>query len=347
MTRIHGWQLAKLLDGRRVRGRSATIRSMSSERPFFSSDAFLDAFREWYFPDARTSYVSCEGVTARGLVRRGRAIGGLWDIRTSFEPEMAPEGEAVTPVAFLPDVIRETTCIDGAPVPGLRPAPFIRWPDFASWDEYRAFAEGRNAGASFRSLAKRERELTAALGPVRFALADSDEALFDHIFEWKTEQLAIRNEQNRFAVPKNREFFKELQRRGLLFGASLRAGDTLVAGQIWGLAAGRRTGFLPAYLPSAGEFSPGAIGHLYLFRHSFEAGDQEFDFMQGAQPYKLAYATHIRWLGNLGREPAIDRARRVTRMKAGELLRRAPALQRRVRQSEAAVVKLSRRATRR
>ena len=320
---------------------------MSTERPFFSSDGFLDAFREWYFPDARTAFVSCEGVTARGLVQRGRVIGGLWNIRTFFEPESPPAGEAVIPVPFMADVVLETTRIDDPPAPGLRPAPFIRWTDFESWEDYRAFAEGRRAGASFRSLAKRERELAAALGRVSFTLDDSDESLFDQIFDWKAEQLAIRNEQNRFSVPKNREFFKELQRRGLLFGASLRAGGTLVAGQIWGLAAGRRTGYLPAYLPAAGDFSPGAIMHLHLFRHSFEAGDEEYDFMHGTQGYKSAYATHIRWLGNLGREPKRDQIKRVARMKAGEMLLRAPALQGRARQSEAALTSLARRVTRR
>jgi hypothetical protein len=320
---------------------------MASERPFFSSDAFLDAFREWYFPDARTAFVTCEGVTARGLARRGRAVGGLWNVRTFFEPEDAPAGTTVIRVPFLPDIVRQTTAIDAPAVPELRPAPFIRWPEFTSWEDYRAFAEGRAAGASFRSLAKRERELAAALGPVRFTLADHDESLFDQIFDWKGRQLAARKEQNRFSVPKNQEFFKELQRRGLLFAASLRAGEALVAGSIWGFVAGRRSGYLPAYLPEAADFSPGSILQLRLLRQSFEAGDQEYDFMHGTQGYKLAYATHVRWLGTLGREPATDRLRRTARMSAGEFLRQRPSLQRRTRQSEEVLAKLARRATRR
>lgn len=316
-----------------------------NDMPFFSSDAFLEAFAEWYFPGARPAYVSCEGVTTRALVHRGRIGGGIWNVRTFLEPAEPPPGHAAVGVPFIPDIVRATTSIDDPPLAGLRAAPFVRWGGFESWEAYRAYAS-RHPEASFRTLAKRERQLASALGPVRFTVADYDEHVFDQVFEWKAEQLALRNEQNRFSVARNRAFHHELQRRGLLFASTLRADNRLVAGQIWGFAAGRRSGYLPAYDAAVERFSPGAILLLHHLRQSYEAGDEEFDFLTGTQAYKMAYGTHVRWLGNLGQETVIDRLPRLARMAAGKLLLRTPALQRRARATETALAKLRSRGNR-
>jgi CelD/BcsL family acetyltransferase involved in cellulose biosynthesis len=244
-------------------------------------------------------------------------------------------------------MVAEITGVDESPTHRLKAAPFIRWSAFETWDAYKAAALARQAGASFRALEAKERALSRTNGPVRYTAIDEDEQLFDQVFAWKGAQLLERREQNRFSVPRNAAFMKELQRRGLLFGASLRVGSELVAGQIWGLTAGRRTAYLPGFHPGYAEHSPGAILQLHFLRDSFDSGDDEVDFMTGDQPYKLAYSTHIRWLATLGREPFIDRARRSPRMVAGKALLKAPGLQRRARQAESALATFSARVRKR
>jgi CelD/BcsL family acetyltransferase involved in cellulose biosynthesis len=113
-------------------------------------------------------------------------------------------------------------------------------------------------------------------------------------------------------------------RRQLLSVSTLRAGNQLVAVNVvhrWGRQTIDR---VTTYEPRFRKYSPGAIHFRYLLRHSFESGDEEFDFLWGEEPYKYRYATHVRWLGDVGREPRVDRWRRRARMRAGRALRRYP-----------------------
>jgi hypothetical protein len=284
--------------------------------PAFSSDAFLDVARAVYFPGSRKAVVECEGRRYRTLVKRGgSAFNGFWEFPLYLEP-LEAKSTAELSVPFLDSVCRGTTA-SGETLPGLTPAPFIDWRGVTDWDGFLS-TRTRVAGVDgFATIRRKERKLVAEVGPVEFRVHDSDPDVVPTLLAWKSAQYRRTGVPDKFAVRRNREFLFEMERSGLLVVSTLRVGGRLVAGNLGNRFANRFLSRLPAYDPAIGVYSPGGILTYHTVRASFEAGDAEFDFLIGGEAYKYSYASHVRWIGPIGREPLSTRLVRVLRAGAG------------------------------
>ena len=293
--------------------------------PFHSSDEFLRAFAEVYFPGAKPAYVTCEGATVRTLLSGNRAISGYWNFPAQLQPVEPPPGVTPVPVPYLENVVVAVTGIDEPGPAGAKPSPFIRWGDFPAWEDYEAFAQARGAGARFASLRRAEKRLGDAHGWVEFREHDRDPALFEQVLTLKREQLDRMGVANRYRVEQNVRFLRMLWERGLLEGSSVRVGGEIAAGRLWHRWGGHQIWRIIAYDPRFAKYSPGMVLLGHMLRAGYEAGDEETEFLSGRQEFKLAYATHMRWLGAYGREPFRERAWRDTRSRASRVAMRAPA----------------------
>lgn len=289
--------------------------------PAFSSDEMLDVIRDVYRPGWRKSFVSCQGQTFRTLVSpRDDPLVGLWQFPLFFEP--VETAEEVMPVPYLDSVCRETTTASSGRRAGLAASPFVDWTSVTGlWDQYaggRVHAPGTDG---FETLMRKERALNRDIGEVEVCFDDHDPAVVETLFAWKSAQYRRTGLVDLFALQRNREFYGELARRGLLEVASLRAGGTLLAAHAGSRIDGRFLYRLPAYDPRFRRFSPGTLLTFRLVRNSFESGDREFDFLLGDEPYKFTYATHVRWIGPLGTEPLKRKAVRTARGFASRAVR--------------------------
>ena len=107
--------------------------------------------------------------------------------------------------------------------------------------------------------------------------------------------------------------------------APSRLAVRVIAGKIGLFAGNRQLSRLTVYDRSLRKLSPGSVLELESLRASFDAGDSEFDFLMGTQPYKLTWATYIGWLGEVGSEPSLQRlAARRSRAQVGGFLRGKP-----------------------
>ena len=307
---------------------------------FFASDAFLEALARAYFPHARPEFVDCDGFVTRTLVHRGRPVTDFWQHPYSH-PRLAEPGGAPRKVPFLQKAELAITRPSALPPSeGAQRAAFIDFREFECWAEYERF--GAAQGMRTASVDRDERYLARDFGPVRFVSDDRHPETFDTIVRWKIADFARRNGVDRLTSKRSQAFHRQLQRSGLMTVSSLWAGERLVAGQFshtWG----HRTIYgLTTYDYALRKYSPGAIQMRHFLRQRFEAGDREVDFLWGEEPYKYRYATHVRWLGEVGREPRGDRWKRRSRMRAGRVLRRFPAAQEAARTMERAASRVLR-----
>lgn len=291
--------------------------------PVFSNDAFLDVIRDVYRPGWQKAFVACGGRTFRTLVSpRGGPLVDLWEFPLFFEP--IETAERATAVPYLDSVCRGSTTADSAPRSGLTAAPFIDWLSVTpSWDEYIARRTHAPGTDGFETLMRKERALNRDVGAVQVCFDDDDPDVLETLFAWKSAQYRRTELVDLFAIQRNRDFYGELARRGLLNVASLRADGKLLAAHAGSRIDGRFLYRLPAYDQVFRRFSPGALLTCRLVRNSFESGDREFDFLLGDEPYKFTYATHVRWIGPLGVEPLKQKSVRLARSFAGRAVRTA------------------------
>jgi hypothetical protein len=297
---------------------------MQETYPGWSCDELLVPFRDWYFPGAPLGVVECEGVRVRAVIhRKSRAVSGYWPFNVYLEP-VEPHGPAAARVPFLADVVRTVTRVDEPPPGKLIPSPFVDWRGFESFEEYlsgRCPLEGQDTPHSIR---RKTRRMERDLGPLRFRRAVDDADVFDTLLAWKVEHYRRTGGPNRLERPHNREFYHELRRRGAAHAATLEADGRLVAGKIVMFAGKRQFARMTVYDPTFAHWSPGSVLLLETLRASFEEGDTEFDFLMGDPPYKYTWATHVRWIGHLGREPRLDRMVRKTRSRVSGALGEKP-----------------------
>ncbi len=312
------------------------------ENRFFASDAFFEVLRDVYFPGATIRYVACENVIARALVRGGKPISGFWNYPFPLIPVEPPFEVPVMSVSHFAEVVRGVTKAGEPGPPGTRPSPFIRWSDFDSWNAYERFAT-EELGARASSLERDQKRLAQALGPVVFVPNDPDPEAFDATIRWKAAHYQRSGAGNRYYIEQNIEFYREMRKRGLLMISTLRAGGRIVAAQFSNHWEGAFLYRLTSYDHDLRTFSPGAIHLSYLLRYSYESGDSEFDFLYGSEAYKYNYATHVRWIGSVGREPRVQKWRRRGRMHAGRAVSRFPVVHRNLRIAESTATKLLRR----
>lgn len=315
--------------------------------PPFSSDAFLRALADAYFPGAEPRLVECDGRVFRTLVtRRGNPVSGFYPFPFYLE-EVRPEGaERPLRVPYLAEVAVATT-LAGEPGPrGTVASPFVDLRQFNSWEEVVASATPPPGVNSPKRTEEKMRHMLRDLGPVEVTVDDRDPVTFETLLRWKSAQYSRTWKSHRMSVAKNLAFYRDLHARGLFSVYSVRAGGRLISGKIGLRSGGRSLWRVTVYDPEFARYSPGAVVEMLSLKACFEAGDEEFDYLMGDETYKFCFATHVRWIGNIGREPKADRLRRHARMRVARVVTRSPALYRGLKQAEDGVRRVGRRLSR-
>lgn len=300
---------------------------------FFTSDAFLGALADVYFPGAVPRIVACEDVVARVLVHRGKPVSDCWCYAFHIPPITSPGTKAEMRVRYLQGIVRRECLASEPALPGELSAPFIRWKDFETWGAYERFAASE-LGMRSTSRSRAEARMARDYGPVRFVPNDPDPEAFELALRWKADQFRRTTGQNYF-LEQRLKFYLALRERGLLMISTLRAGDRIVAAQLSNHWEGRFLYRLPSYDRELSDYSPGMIHLYYLLKYSFESGDTEFDFNFGREPYKFNYATHSRQVRQVGTVPRIERWERQARNRAAHAAQRFPLLYGSLRAAEA------------
>jgi hypothetical protein len=315
---------------------------------FFSSDEYLGALAEVWFPGRR-----CEiGVyAAEGKLFRLLAVDGVGPVVTDgpradayhfldfLEPlASAPEHPATVPrVRWVPRVGLGAEPVTSAspevPAGGRAPAPYVDWSRFPRWSSFEEHVARRRATLGPDSRRKRRR-LEERFGPLRLRWDDRRPSAFDAVLAWKAEQYERTRVPDGFAIPQNVAMFRELWRRGLAVVSSLSAGERLVAVHLGVLWRRRFSSWIPAYDRAVTALSPGRLLLEDLLLESHRRGDAEFDFLLGGEPYKYHYATHRRVVGALGNAPVHVTLRRAVRSSVKRALARYPTLLEKARELE-------------
>jgi CelD/BcsL family acetyltransferase involved in cellulose biosynthesis len=295
---------------------------------FFSSDAFLESLIEAHFSGRR-----CEVRDHRvgDAVYRLLCVDGQpivdWPFLDFFEPrgqaETAPR--STKPLDYLPRAAVGMVPVEGAPPilgEGQQVAPLVDWRQLTTWSDFeKHVAEHRSR--LFSDSAKRERKLSAAVGPVSFTFHEPSDEVFARCVEWKSAQYLATGGTDGFFL-KNLPLFQALRRREVLVMSALRAGGRIAAVAWSGLSPGRLLNWVPAYDPALAAFSPGRLLLHALLAHTQRNGFQEFDLLLGNEDYKWYYATHSRIVGPVGQPPLRMRLEKELKRQVKHVLGRYP-----------------------
>ncbi len=268
---------------------------------FFSSDAFLSCAARAYFPDGdvRPGWVRVDGADYRVLVDgRGRPQVDL-PFLDVLEPGQADQ--AARPVRRLPRVDRghfSAALYRAGDFRDRTVAPYVDWSGFDDFSAFEAYAKSHSHFA-FRQKRKRralEKQFGAA---VTFLAHDPRPGLLERCFAWKSAQYVESGfvDVMQGAAP---QLFRALYDEGALLVSSLCAGEALLAVHLGVRHAGVFYYWVPAYDPDLRKHSPGTLLIEDMMQASYEAGDGVFDFLEGNEPYKFTYATHVRFIGTAG-----------------------------------------------
>jgi hypothetical protein len=289
--------------------------------PFFSSDEFLQVLADVYFPGAEPGLVACEGQVFRTLVDGHEEVPRFWQFPFYVEPlTNVPPGATPRTVPMVERTVVRELAAEGLEAESGQSAPFIRWSGFADWEAFgkHVAAPGRNG--RWHSMERHERRLRRDHGPIEFRTEDDDPAALDSLLRWKALFYQLHRLVDRFTDPRATTFFHELSRRGLARVSTLRANGVVVAGAVthrWNRGVHSR---LIAHDTSLDWYSPGSLAVFKLLRDSYDAGDEQYDFLIGRHTYKLGYATHERALATVGHLPARQRLMQRLRDVAGPRL---------------------------
>ena len=185
-------------------------------------------------------------------------------------------------------------------------APLVCWEEFRNWESYLALLRSRRVLAEDM---RRRRRLEDLAGPLSFRVNDAADDVLPTCFAWKSGRDREAGRSELFADPATRRFFEALQARGLLRASTLRGNGRLLSVWLGSLHAGRWSGWVFAFNPdpALARCSPGRQLLYPMLEESWRAGDREFDFSIGLEPYKLSFSTHVRVLGTAGSPPAGER----------------------------------------
>ncbi len=319
-----------------------------TEWPPFSSDLFLNALADWYYPGAKPAIVECEGKRYRTLVRgrRKKPVSGVYAFPFYLEPldPALAAGRAIR-VPHLSQVQVAITRPDEPGPQGAQPSPFVRLTDFQSWDEMLKAAAPRPGINSPTRIRQKMNRVRRELGDIELRTNDTDAEAFEQVLQWKIAHYSRSWASHRLAITRNQEFYRELWRRGFYTFTSLRFGGRLAAGKIGCQGSGRLLWRVTTYDPELGFHSPGSILEMLSLKAEWEAGSLEYDYLMGDEQYKFTFATHVRWIADVGREPRVDRWLRRGRMHLARRVTRAPGLYKLAKRGEAALIGLRKRLT--
>lgn len=300
----------------------------------FAASEFLTCLADAFAPgEALTpTVVSIEGQHYRVLVdQRGRPQTQLPYLDV-VEP-IDPADETATPVDHLHRVERDRIPIDDfdeqtevtSHYRGARFLPYVDWGDVDDFDAFVARCRQRNSRA-FKETRTRPTKLERQLGgTVTVRLTDDDPTHFDQCLAWKSAQYLATGPDDWLAGGGN-DLFRSLRDRGLLVTSTLLLDDRLIAAHIGYLSDDVFGYWMPSYDAEFSKYSPGNMLLCELMRASHARGDREFDFLEGIEPYKFWYGTHIRRAGLIGDPPLVERVMGEARFRVSTLLQERPEL---------------------
>lgn len=274
---------------------------------FYASPAYLEAAAEVYFKGRSTAIedVAFGDAVLRLLVVDGRPVTKLQFLDV-HQPLAADEvQDSPRKGGYARQVVRGIIPCGEAPSDKDAPldlAPFVDWSGFASFDAYKQWLLSRNKGL-IKDRERRGRSLTTNHGKLVFTVDDTADDVLPLTKQWKSDQLRATGHFDFFSVPQTTEFLDALRARGVLVTSTLRAGGRLVSVWIGFIHNGVWSGWVFTYDPAFRKYSAGHQLLSYMLEESFRRGHREFDFSEGAEDYKMIYATHARLLGDVGRPP--------------------------------------------
>lgn len=272
---------------------------------FYASPAYLEAAAEVYFNGRATAIgnVVCGDAVLRLLLVDGRPVTRLQFLDV-HQPLAASEIEGpLRKTGYARQVVRGIIpCGETQPGAPLDLAPFVDWSGFASFETYKQWLLSRHKGL-IKDRERRSRSLASNHGELVFTLDDTADDVLPLTKQWKSEQLRATGHFDFFSVPQTTEFLDALRARGVLVTSTLRAGGRLVSVWIGFIHEGVWSGWVFTYDPAFKKYSAGHQLLSHMLEESFRRGHREFDFSEGAEDYKLIYATHARLLGDAGRPP--------------------------------------------
>jgi CelD/BcsL family acetyltransferase involved in cellulose biosynthesis len=170
------------------------------------------------------------------------------------------------------------------------------------YDDYLA-SRSKNLRADLRRHQRKARQdglVVTALSPDGFAPEGLPEVFLSLHFSRFPEETSFRNPTFQAFV---RGAFPELFRQGRLKPFVLTAGKEVIAIDI--CFSGHRSlcTWNGGFLPEAEEYSPGTLIVAEQLRQSFALGLEEYDWLQGDDPYKARWATGSRTCGRFDFEP--------------------------------------------
>ena len=274
---------------------------------FYASREFLDAAAAVHFAGRNTSIenVQIGEDVLRLLVVDGRPITKL--LFLDYHQPLAPaEVEGPVRKGRYARVVVRGVIEAGAWQPSdfahFDLAPFVDWSGFASFESYRQGLLSRHRGL-VRDRERRWRGLSNTHGEIVFTANDPADDVLEAARRWKSPQLRLAGHSDCFDLPETMVFLETLRARGTLVCSTLRAGGALVSLWLGFIHDGCWSGWIFAYDPAFHRYSVGHRLVMGMLEESFARGPREFDFSEGAEDYKLMYATHGRLLGEIGRPP--------------------------------------------
>jgi hypothetical protein len=275
---------------------------------FYSSTEYLDVIAKLYFPRQETTV---SNITIRGKIYRVLIVDGVPLVNHIFldfhEPLNVVKAEEESRV-YIPNasvgMVTASQFQGSDQYQQYQAAPTVIWDGFASFDDYL-----KCLGRIRKDDRRRERGIIKNIGPLQFAIHDQEPDVMASAFCWKSEQTRKTLGVDLFAEGRHREFFAELDHKGLLRASTLRADGRLLA--VWlGVVYNKRWyGWVYTYdkNPLWSKFSVGRQLLYPMLKQSYDEKHNEFDFSIGGEGYKWPFATHARLIGPVGPRPIKQR----------------------------------------
>ncbi|MBG6217351.1 hypothetical protein IWX75_001806 [Arthrobacter sp. CAN_A6] len=280
---------------------------------FFSSDAFLTALARDYH-GARTFDFKMYEVKGR-QVRLAEVNGSKILTTGPFYDYVKPvpsDGKLKETINYIPKLLTSSIALGdedpAASVPrtNQEPAPLIEWEGFTTWDEYLALIRKRSKSL-LHNQRRRLRRMSEELGEPVFTFDNPDIEALHLCVEWKIQQYEGGHET--LEAPGALAMLKSLFKDGHLVLSTLQVADKYAAVQAGFLWQGEYLALLPAYDPAFAKYGIGKELLLRMLDYSYHQGHQSFDLLQGAEPYKWDFATHVQLIESHGRPPRVRRTR--------------------------------------
>ncbi len=277
----------------------------------FSSEVFHTALARSHYPGRPASIenVSVAGGAYRVLLIDGHPIDRVRGLQFFYEP-LPPGSPRGRPVPFLVNTLRRTLEYPPGPGPGdlgMR-APTVRFDGFASFEAYLGSRGELHPRSTIGRMSRQRRKLEREHDAV-FAFDDGGEPPLQALLRLKSAQARAMGWYDACASAPMQALLRELRQSGILRLDSLTIDGRIAAVEAILAWPGRSYFKLGAYDPAFGQHSPGALLTAAAIRQAFDSGVKECDLQLGFFDEKRAWATHVRLIGPVGRQPLQTRLR--------------------------------------